>query len=274
MKTFITLLAIISTLSVSAQKDNGFYGNKIFVQPEFLINNPLFYNLFTGDDYSNTIMTASGSTLRAGNDKINIGYRINLGYAVKRNMAIGIEVGQDFSSFYPYRYAQTYDAWGYSNSIEIEHEMIDLTTLNIIPKIELANQMALLPMGLSHSIGFGVAFTKMVEKNYLFRYYDPYNGGSMQTYTYQTSSLDPIEISKYPPLRKFVIMYGINMRTPITKNLLISYGLKYTLNVGGKNGYIYPGVNQLSDPYYVIEEMNRQRKLTFININLGLAYSF
>ncbi|MFN5148472.1 MAG: hypothetical protein ACK457_13245 [Flavobacteriia bacterium] len=273
MKT-ITILFFLTAFSVSAQKDNGFYGKKFFIQPEFLFNNPLFYNLFS-NDYDISTMVKSGNSLRIGKDKVNVGYRISAGYALKRNMVLGIEVGQDFSSFYPYRYGTVTDVWGSSSFNEIDHEMIDLTTFNIIPKIEFANSMALLPMGLSHTLGFGVALTKMVEKNYVYRYEDPFTY-TLTTSNYNSSAAgtDPIEISKYPPLRKFVLMYGINMRTPITKNILISYGLKYTLNVGGKKGYTYPGVNQMLQSADVIEQINRQRKLTFIHLNLGLTYSF
>jgi hypothetical protein len=273
MKTLATLILISATLSVFSQKDNGFYGKKFFVQGELLMNNPLFYNLFN-DDWENPAMVKSGNSLRAGKDQFNFGYRFNAGYAVKRNMAVGIEFGQDFSSFYPGKFVYFTDSWGYGYSYEIDHEMIDLTTMNVIPKMEFANSMALLPMGLSHTVGFGIALTKMVERNYVYKLYDYYNTGTVTTTNYQNSTTDPIEISKYPPLRKFVIMYGINMRTPVTKNILITYGLKYTLNVGGKNGYTYPGVNQLYDNNDVIYAINRQRAYSFINLNIGLAYSF
>ena len=273
MKTLVAIILIFSTLSASAQKDNGFYGKKFFVQAELLMNNPLVYNIFN-DEYENAAMVKSGASLRQGKDRFNFGYRLNAGYALKRNMVLGIEVGQDFSSFYPSRFAYLIDSWGNGDSYEIDHEMVDLTTMNIIPKIEFANSMALLPMGLSHTVGFGVALTKMVEKNYVYKLYDYYNTGTVTTTNYQNSSTDPIEISKYPPLRKFVIMYGINLRTPVTKNVLITYGLKYTLNVGGKKGYSYPGVNQLLDDYDVISEISRQRLYSFINLNIGLAYSF
>lgn len=273
MKTLFLSIVLLATLSVSAQKDNGFYGNKFFIEADLLMNNPLCYNLFD-NPYENPALKKVGSSLGVGKDQFNIGYRINAGYALKRNLALGIEIGQDFSSFYPEKYAYLYDSWNSAYGYEIEHEMVDITTMNIIPKIEIANSMALLPMGLSHSIGFGVALTKMVEKNYTYRAQDIYNYNMWTMGTYQNSQTDPIEISKYPALRKYVILYAINMRTPLTKNLLLSYGLKYTINFGGLKNYVYPGVNQAYQAQDVIFEMNRQRKLSFINLNLGLAYSF
>jgi hypothetical protein len=273
MKQLFIAIILLGSTYATAQKNNGFYGKKFFIQPEFLINTPLAYNLFS-NDFDNPYLAAAGTTgLITKRDLVNVGYRVTAGYALKRNMALGIEVGQDFSSFYPNRYSYINDPMGYSYSVEIEHEMVDITTMNIIPKMEFANSNSLLPMGLSHTVGFGISLTKMVEKNYVYRNLDYYMG-TAGIYNYQNSSTDPIEISKYPPLRKFVILYAINMRTPITKNILISYGLKYTLNVGGRNGYSEPGVNQLMSSSYIIDEMNRQRKLSFINANVGLVYSF
>jgi hypothetical protein len=235
------------------------------------MSNPLFYNLFT-DEYSYPAYKKSGSSLVRSKDQFNFGYRVSLGYAFKRNIAFSIEVGQDKSSIYPYKDNYYYDDMGYYYSMEFTHEMIDLNTFVIVPKFEFGNANSLLPLGLTHQAGFGVSFTSIQEKDYVYRMTDSYSTSSGYT-NYSKNTVDPVDIDKFGALRKFIIMYAINMRSPITKNLLVSYGLKYTLNVG--KSYSYPtNANQYMDIDYIIDEMNRQRKLSFITLNVGLTYAF
>jgi hypothetical protein len=71
------------------------------------------------------------------------------------------------------------------------------------------------------------------------------------------------------------LMYGLSMRTPITKSLMIHYGLKYTINIGkyyGQNNHYDQANSAYTNSF--INAMYKHRTLSFINANLGLTFAF
>jgi hypothetical protein len=250
-----------------SQKNNGYYGHKGFIQVESVMNYPLFNNIFTSEDVA---YTATYNSLIVKKDHFNIGFRINAGYAVKRNLALSFEYGQDFSSIYLNPYNYVFDAFGYG--YEVQHEMLDVTTNVFIPKIEFGTSKSLLPMGLSHQIGFGVSYSKVKEKDYMYRYV--YNSGYTH-YGTSTTDLDPINFSNLKTIKRYIILYALSMRSPITKNLMIHYGIKYTLNVGKKQNYYNYSYN--SNELYTADiesSVARQRLLSLMSLNIGLTFAF
>lgn len=265
--SLLFIASIFCGFCTFSQKNNGYYGHKGFVQVESVMCYPLFSNIFSN---GNTAYTATNAALIAKKDNFNVGFRINAGYAVKRNIALSFEYGQDYSSVYLDPYNYVYDDLGYGYAVQ--HEMLDVTTNIFIPKIEFGTSKSLLPMGLSHQIGFGVAYSKVKEKDYIYRYVN-YSG-----YThYNTSStdLDPINFSSLKTIKRYVILYALSMRSPITQSLMIHYGLKYTLNVGQKQNYYNYSYN--SNELYtadIARSVARQRLYSLMSINIGLTYAF
>lgn len=265
---FITSL-FIGLYGIS-QKNNGYYGNKGFIQVESVMSYPLFSNLEVLND-SYMQYSASNNVLVAKKDNFNVGFRITAGYAVKRNVAMSFEFGQDYSSIYPTT------EYVYPNPTQIDyyvlHEMIDVKTNVFIPKIEFGTSKSLLPMGLSHQIGFGVSFSKAQEKDYLYRY-EGYS--SYIRYSTPSKDIDPVNFSTLKPVRRVILLYALSMRSPITKSLMIHYGLRYTLNFGKKT---YPNTsfyNQSNIDYTAMIDylIARQRLYSFMSVNIGLTYAF
>jgi len=90
--------------------------------------------------------------------------------------------------------------------------------------------------------------------------------------------LDPINFEKIQNVKKFVLLYALNMRTPITKSLMINYGIKYTINIGKKpNDYYYAysgGDPTLNYTKYVENSIARHRGFSFMNAFVGLTFVF
>jgi hypothetical protein len=278
MKSTIILFSLIAFCSATAiaQKDNGFFGKKGFIQVETLGNVPLFYSaLNLGNGYE-AGQSSTSPKLLAKNDNFNYGFRVSAGYAVKRNLAISFEFGQDFASVYPDPYSAI--DGNSSNYQYVTHEMVDLKTTVIMPKLEFSTSNALSPMGLSHQIGLGVSFSDVIEKDYI---YGPEFYSSIINYknysTYNTD-VDPINFEEIETVKKYVLMYALNMRTPITKNLMINYGVKYTLSFGGpKESNIYLNPETSPNSRYTDEleyQISRSRSLSFINAFAGLTFVF
>lgn len=263
-RLFIFNALLLCSFTSVGQKDNGYYGKKAFVQVQTLMNYPLVYNLLYNTGYAQR-----GNSLVRKNDNFNIGYRVTAGYAVQRNVAFLFEFGQDFSSVYLPDYTSVTVNGTYAY---VQHEMIDLKTTVFMPIIEFGSSNALLPMGLSHQIGVGFAITNPIEKDYVFRYYDYdyYSSVNGNYQKYSTSTTDPINFNKVTSVKKAVIMYGLSMRSPITKSLFLNYGIKYTLNIGKYKNFNY----QYTTEDELEEEIYRNRTFSFININIGLAFAF
>jgi hypothetical protein len=156
MKIPLTVFIIVISQVVNAQKNSGFFGHKFFIQSEFLGNYPFFSNFNISDVSTNYV--AVSNTLVQKKDPFNCGFRINAGYAFKRNMSVLLEIGQDYSNVAPSNWISGDDL--YNN---IQHEMVDLVTNVVIPKIEFGTSNSLFPMGLSHQFGLGVAKTHLKE---------------------------------------------------------------------------------------------------------------
>lgn len=259
-KALFVLILIISHLCFS-QKSSGYYGHKLFIQTEFLGNYPFFSNLYQSESTVNYVATSNALVPRK--DRFNCGFRINAGYAFKRNMSVLVEFGQDFSNVSPNN--QNY--FTEFNSQSIQHEMVDLVTNVIIPKIEFGTTNSLFPMGLSHQFGLGVAKTQLKEKDYLWRYND-YQFSTPYTH-YSENQSNPINFIQYSKIKKIVLLYALNIRTPVTEHLLINYGIKYTLNFGSKNNS-----NESTYTGLLMESIAKHRSWSFINASIGLTYVF
>ena len=264
MRSYFTIFLLLSsTFSLFGQKDHGYYGNKAIIQLEGLANYPFFSNVLTNDISGESSYRVNGDKLVETKDRFNYGFRGTVGYAVKRNMAILFEAGQDYSNAGPQ-----------SNSIT--HEMLNVVTTSFIPKIEFATSKSLLPMGIGHQIGFGIANSKIVEKDYTYEIesYDSFTGNSSYTTVkYSDGDLDPINFEKLTTIKKYVFMYALSVRTPLSKNLLLNYGVRYTLNFG-KN--TWDNTNSGNDSYTssTIETVSRHRLGSIINANVGLCFTF
>jgi hypothetical protein len=272
MKSYILLLVgLFISIQTFAQKNNGYYGKKFFIDVEGLGNLPLISNIFSDAQYG---YKAIGKTFILQKDNFNTGFRLNLGYAVKRNFGLSFEFGQDYSSVSMDNDEPLYLAQ-YEN-VYVKHEMLDVKTTVFIPKLEFTTSKALLPMGLSHQIGFGVANSRVAEKDYLYQYFD-YSGITYPTTLYSTSTadIDPVNFEKFKTVKKFVLLYALNMRTPITKSLMFNYGIKYTLNIGKTpNDYYYGNDWKLSYTRSVENTIAKHRTFSFMNAYIGLTFVF
>ncbi len=273
----LIFLLILCVNSTHAQKDYGFYGSKFIVQTEGLINSPIFYNIVSIASGNINFKEENGK-LTKSKDMFNYGYRFSLGYALKRNIAFLVELGQDFSNVYPEDYPIYYD---FDSPRVTEHERLNTVSTSILPKFEFASSKSLLPMGLGHQVGFGIERTRVVDKDYRYTLDYYYLTDSSKVYSQSDSDLDPINFELIPKIKRYVLMYALSIRTPLTKHLLLNYGVRYSLRFGrAENQFIptnYPDTKPIGNSGFtndVIEKTARMRSLSIININVGLTYTF
>lgn len=273
----LIILFVLCVNSVYAQKDHGFFGSKIIVQAEGLINNPFFYNVLSIESGKINYKEVNGKLVKS-NDLVNYGYRLSLGYAFKRNTAFLLEFGQDYSNVYPENYSIYYM---FDQAAVSKHERLNAVSTCILPKFEFASAKSLLPMGLGHQVGFGVEQTRIVEKDYHYTL-DYYNTiDSNKVYSQSNSDLDPINFELMPKIKRFVLMYALSIRTPLSKHFLLNYGVRYSLRFGKAENQFIPSNSSNNQPIGnsrftndVIQTTARMRSLSIINVNIGLTYTF
>ncbi|MBP6090133.1 MAG: hypothetical protein KA521_02670 [Crocinitomicaceae bacterium] len=260
--SIVALSLLFVQVSFGQKKNFGFFGKKFYLQVDGLFSSPVIYNFLNFAGFNDVASYgAKGNNLVEKNNWANYGYRISAGAVLKRNFGIGLELGTDYSKVAP----------NYSTS---SHEMLSISTFSILPKIEIANESALLPMGLSHQFGIGMEWSSIADENYLFQKYNSFNS-QLETVHYNqvtTSELPFGEINKIPSANRFVFMYDLTMRNPISKSLMITYGFKYTLKFASLNQE-EKFANLLNYNDY-LSEINFQRNMNVITFHLGLTFAF
>jgi len=270
MKRLIHISLLLLCASAVSAQNPGYFGKKNVVELDMVGTFPLLSNF-----RSVTWNKAEGDHIVNKKDYFDCGVRLGFIHTFRRNFAAGIEIGQDYFSVnfedYYDRYQSDYEWYESTNA---RHENVDVRALIIMPKVEFSTKGGLLPMGLSHQVGLGVRMNRAVDKPYIYEQ-AAYEGDG-----------DPASFGKtfYNYDNKAILgmtaMYAINMRTPLTKSLLLSYGLRYTLNFMKKTEAAYSNIPavEANEVYWVNrDEMQmaiRSRKQTsFILFNIGISYA-
>ncbi len=277
MKTLIFILFTLFISSFFSQDNKGYYGTKFYVSVESILSSPIVYNLLQNVDNNNPQF-----------DKINYGYRFTAAYVIKRNIAFGLELGTDYSNItsisdLPVNSTNS----SIKNYTKFNYDNVGITTFSIMPKIEFANSSGLLPLGLSHQIGFGVSnstiksgsyhYESSFSKDSTIQYTDDYGYTYSSISTFYESASGEKNLSETnlsTPVKMYTLLYALNVRTAISKKILFSYGFRYTLN-GNLNN-----VDAITSDAGIIPNSSfsnsiaRQRRCSIISFNLGLTYAF
>jgi hypothetical protein len=268
----ISLLSIILLFGIfhTHAQNPGYFGKKNVIDFTFIAQSPVFGNIgYQGG--SNQLLKLENGNLVESKDRFDWGFRFNYSHPTKRDFALGIEAGYDY-----YSVQRNYrsDADYYTNYY---FEKLDVKSLSIMPKLEFSNEGGLLPMGISHQIGIGIRMVKPVDKAFSYAQTDFYASNVNIPITTEGA-----EYLKYTgsAVKGMTLMYALNFRTPLTKSLLLNYGIRYTLNFMSKTYFsaynsqeTYPNVLKLTENEF--QSIVRTRKqLSFIQANIGLSYAF
>ncbi|MFT5860154.1 MAG: hypothetical protein ACI865_002262 [Flavobacteriaceae bacterium] len=208
----ILILFVLFSGTCSAQH-SGFYGKKNYIEFDIIGSVPLIDNLFF---YDATGYKPSGSNLVSGKDWFESGLRLALGHSVSNKFGIGIEFGMDFQNVAPNLFGSNFD---YNADYILKHEMLDLRTIVVVPKVEFTSADGLLPIGLNHQIGLGYTSTTVLDRKYVLD---------------RNGTIAPTGSLKLSPISEgftgMVLFYALNMRTALSKHFMLNYGIRYSAN--------------------------------------------
>lgn len=252
----------------SAQSSYGYYGHKNFVELTTVSYVPILRNIYDFVYSGGYRKTIGGTLVETSNDWFNTGIRLSIGRAHKQNSAISLEFGYDYWSL-PIGGVGSETNDGHLISIH-PLQNLKMKTLRVMPKIHIAKKGSLLPIGLSHEIGFGISRTTIREKDYLYYV-----------------KVDPYEPAYFPQSTKEFIdynqrhngiqfLYGLKIRNPINKVFAMNYGFRYLLDfqVGSSTSFnedfIYKNNRQA-----FIREYTRFNLLTnALSLDIGVTFVF
>lgn len=273
MKNIVKVLLLMVFIHHVNAQNPGYFGKKNVVDFSINVQNPMFSNLRARWNDNVKFWGLNGSNLSPKNDRIDWGFRFDYSRTLKRNFAIGIEFGYDYFS------VQRHYRRDLNSNYNYYFESINASSMCIMPKLEFSSPGGLLPMGISHQIGFGVRVVKPVEKAYQVAMIEGYQTSN------NPNTILPINpgLSSYLPyngssIKGYTFMYALNFRSPLTKSLMLNYGIRYTLNIMGKAPYDDYSVNSWSDLQLTeneFREIARYRKqFSLIQASIGLSFAF
>lgn len=277
------LLLFISALCLSGLANSqtyGYFGKKNSLSINGNGSIPIIY-WYTKREYNN--YKRSGNTLSEGNDVFDFGINVAYTHAFSGSFAFGLEYDLLFGnvkapqsgSYFVYNNSGGYD---YNAYFDMKHEQLSIRTNVFMPKIEYTFTGSQLPFGINNQLGIGYSTTKVLEKDYLFNKSNSYYGADSNLVSNKMIDYDELKA-----IKGITIMYAFNIRTPLSRSLMINYGIRYTLNLtfSPESTLGLSTLNDSQSNYKYYTDYNEIKNLvggkrisSIMNLNLGLTYVF
>ena len=268
--TAITL--VLCSFFGNSQTYNGYFGKKNFIEISTVSSSPLVRNLLI---YRKTpgFRAENGELVPGGKYWFSSGIHITGGRAIKKNLIVGFEYGLDrwktVGTFIPYN---DYNDLVQSNVPDyLVHEDMVMQRTIFMPKVEFSRANGLLPMGLSYCLGLGLSTVKVIEKDYLFAasYGDIYGSTYSLMTLPESESIQSSDVINYERrYRGLQIMGGIKMRMPVSTWLMMTYGVRYMIDIKFYNTHGY------STNHYVSQRAAKGVLYNFISLDIGFTVPF
>lgn len=250
IKNYTLAIALVFiSLGAAAQDNYGFYGKKAYIELSSRSFIPFVYNFLTYENGAEA--SASGKTLVTGDSWLNTSGTLSVGYARSTRFGLSLELGYN-----QFRIYNNFISDDYYDDYYGIHESVKIHSFQILPKFEFAGQDGLLPNGLVHQVGIGFTINKPAEKDYL----TITDSDSPNPISEEVGDFTDLQ-SKYTFLK---LSYGLKMRRPISKSMMLSYGLNYSIDYG-------LGFNSSNKSIDMYREIRSYLFKNIISFDLGLA---
>lgn len=255
---FISILFIGSTVH---SQNTGLYGKKISLDLSFTGNIPVI-NMLNGPMFK-----SKSGVLTEKMDLLDYGLRTGVSYALSNNFAVGFEFDMEFMNIVAPKYVSVFDPVTQWNiETQIRHEALSTRTLVFMPRLEFTTNSGLLPIGLSHQVGVGFTRTKIIEKDYDYLILE--NSQSLDFSTFQEDFYDYTNKA----FKGIAVMYTLNVRTPINKFMMITYGIRYNFNFGMETEHTFDYSSYVTR-FAAYNQTRRRRTFSVISLNLGMSFA-
>ncbi len=273
MKNIFLLLSIIYSQFFLSQNNPGLFGKKNVIDFNFIASTPVLQSLFNFGNQS-AYYVYKNNRLDQKRDAIDLMYALSYSRSLSKKTSFGIEFAYQKIDTRTEAY---YSKNTYPNSVNYEGavENFQFKHTVIIPRFEFTSRNGIFGIGVNNQLGFGVGLSSFIDKLYENELFDNYNNSNLlsasQKQDFQNSMYDFTK-NKF---RNYIIMYALNFRQALSKNLMLNYGFRYTLNLFSKNTSTVVTNNSYFLQHYDISAiLNREKMTNIVQFKLGLAYVF
>lgn len=265
------------TGSSSVKKKNpdvGFYGKRFVMQfgaglnhntilklasqqEHQLRDNPTYTNYksqIPGDQFNYSIYGSLGVVLKA-RTSLSFDFQYYYGNIFLKNVG-GLGTTDPYGNYY---YTNGYDA------------RVKYNTFRFMPRIELAANGANAPVGLVNILGIGVEMSKFKSGNYTA--ISSYNNGNYPYPTVVERNITMIDETVF----NLTLLYGLEYRLPISKNLAWNFGgyahlnipVQFLINEGpfGTSSYSYSQTDNQENKY----QLGKYRFQNLFSVRTGIV---
>ena len=225
---FVLPLLFVSSM-VNAQ--TTYYGHKVGIDFNFIGRKPLFNRTLENwleKQSADENIRYKGKRLEQYSN-YDWGFVGGLTLYSRRKASFAVQftyyksdVSRNFTGYY---YDETNDV-EYNGSTMVNEDM-KFKSMTIMPVLSLTSEELIKPIGLTHEFGVGFMTSSLVDKDYHFR-----TDGNI--YVDQD-----IMYNKKHTYKSACIMYGLKLSKPISKNIVMNFGLRYSLIFGNTDYKTY-----------------------------------
>lgn len=265
------------TSSQQQKKKNeavGFYGKRFFLQ----LGGGIHHNtlLKIASDREKKLRDASYYTQyrnQIKKDQFNYSLYANMGVVLKENFALGIDLNYYYGNIFLQNIGRNeyYDNIGNYIYTPGYDSRVKYNTLRIMPRIEIGSKYSNMPTGLVNVLGIGIELSKLKSGTYK-------SISGMDNYQQDTILIADRKFKfKDEAALNLTLLYGLEYRVPVSKNIAWNFGGYFHLNIpiqelisedllGISYGY---GTNNYDEEYKV--QMARYRVQNLFSFRTGLV---
>lgn len=265
---FLIQLSVVLAL-MSFGQEKGYFGRKTMLEIGGGGAFPLFQNIFAQDK---GYVVKAGAFQKSMN-LVDLNFRASFATIISEKSAIGVEFQQKYYAINPIKDGtigrQYTDGNGQLQTEEINAKsaFMMLTERVIMPRYIFTTKQGRVPAGITHEFGIGYS---MIAFNNRMPAIEVDSTGIYTAQEIQNSFLD----NRVEELKGLKWMYGVRMNYPLTKQLLVHVGMRYSYNtLFKKKAYRdYDQTQYWFSGKEIWTRVNQRRLLGIMELNLGLTF--
>lgn len=278
----ILLIIFLFINFYSVSQETGIYGKTNLFSLNALGSFPLLQNvaIFASRNIQPKVKSKNG-VFKDGYYLFNGGLNLGFVHARSKSSGFGFEIETYFNSVSAPNIGWIKDDSSYNYyDIGLKHESLDVGSFTFLVKNEFRwnGEDKSLPFGITNQVGIGYTVSKVLDRDYqaIVTYIDPQANLTPEQINTESGSIFNVEDLYWG----ITLMYGINVRNPISKRLTFNYGIRYTVNIykgfNGTTGYHESGDydGYLVDKYSMRRYIGLSKFTNFAALNIGFSYAF
>ncbi len=223
---FVKFILPLLFLATTVNAQNTYYGHKVGIDFNVIGRKPIFKESFEDiiDNNDKPNYRYKGSQLEAYSN-FDWGFATGITFFSKQNVSFAAQF-----TYYTSDIAYQEGKYYHDTVNDVYYDPSDFTledmkyrSLTFMPVLSVTSEELIKPIGLTHEFGLGFMKSSLVDKDYHYKV-----GGKLFT-----DSANEFYDKKHE-YSAVCAMYGLKLSKPLTKSIVMNFGLRYTLMFGNR----------------------------------------